>query len=39
MNLPFNGAISDFFENHAPEQIRSTIKRAEKDEIVSTSYP
>ena len=39
MNLPFNGAISDFFENHAPEQIRSTIKRADKDEIVSTSYP
>ena len=39
MILPFNSAISDFFKNHAPEQIRSTIRRAEKDEIVSNSYP
>ncbi len=39
MTLPFDGAISDYFDNHAPEQIRKTLKRAEKDDIVSTHYP
>ncbi len=39
MNLPFNGAISAFFEQDAPEHIRKTIRRADKDEIVSTTYP
>lgn len=39
MDLPFDGAISAFFENDAPEHIRSEIKRADKDEILSDSYP
>ena len=39
MSLPFDGAISDFFENHAPEHIRKAIRRADKDEIVNPSYP
>lgn len=39
MTMPFDGAISDFFENHAPDHIRSMIRRADKDEIINTSYP
>lgn len=39
MTLPFDGAISAYFETDAPEHIRQTIRRAEKDEIVSTTYP
>ena len=39
MDLPFDGAISAFFENDAPEHIRSEIKRADKDDILSDSYP
>lgn len=39
MTLPFDGAISAYFETEAPEHIRQTIRRADKDEIVSTTYP
>ncbi|WP_417724113.1 polyphosphate kinase 2 [Salipiger sp.] len=39
MTLPFDGAISAFFENDAPKDIRHAIRRADKDEILSTSYP
>lgn len=39
MDLPFDGAISAFFENHAPEDIRQAIQRADKDDILSPSYP
>lgn len=39
MTLPFDGAISAYFETDAPEHIRKTIRRAEKDEIVSATYP
>ena len=39
MTLPFDGAISAFFENDAPEEIRNALKRADKDEILSSSYP
>lgn len=39
MDLPFDGAISAYFENDAPKTIRSAIKRADKDDILSTSYP
>ncbi len=39
MDLPFDGAISDYFENDAPDAIRNEIKRADKDDILSDSYP
>lgn len=39
MELPFDGAISAFYENDAPAEVRNTIKRAEKGDILSSSYP
>ncbi|MFY0310764.1 polyphosphate kinase 2 [Leisingera sp. D0M16] len=39
MTLPFDGAISRFFETGAPEEIRKAIQDADKDEILSPSYP
>ncbi|SEP60767.1 polyphosphate kinase 2 [Thalassovita taeanensis] len=39
MKLPFDGAISDFYENHAPKAIRNAIRRADKDDILTDSYP
>ncbi|MCX7559898.1 polyphosphate kinase 2 [Sulfitobacter sp. F26204] len=39
MDLPFDGAISAFFENDAPREIRAAIKRADKDDILTSNYP
>lgn len=39
MDLPFDGAISTYFENDAPAAIRDAIKRGEKGEILSNTYP
>lgn len=39
MELPFDGAISAYFKNDAPEEIRNAIKRADKGDILSPSYP
>ena len=39
MQKPFDGAISAYFENEAPDRVRAAIRRAEKDEILSSSYP
>ncbi|UOA27444.1 polyphosphate kinase 2 [Pseudosulfitobacter sp. DSM 107133] len=39
MTKPFDGAISAFAESEAPEQIRKTIARADKDDMLSDSYP
>lgn len=36
---PFDGAITHFYENDAPEDIRSAIKNAEKGKNLDTSYP
>jgi polyphosphate kinase 2 len=36
---PFDGAISAFFENEAPEAIRNAIKRGEKGDILDAAYP
>jgi polyphosphate kinase 2 len=36
---PFDGAISTFFEDEAPDAVRNAIRRAEKGEILDTSYP
>ena len=37
--LPFDGAISAYFENDAPDDVRKAVKRAEKDDILTASYP
>lgn len=39
MELPFDGAISEYFEQHAPTDVRNAIRRADKDEILSSGYP
>ncbi|WP_291733180.1 polyphosphate kinase 2 [Leisingera sp. F5] len=39
MPLPFDGAISRFYRTGAPEEIREAIKGADKDGILSSSYP
>lgn len=39
MQLPFDGAISAYFENDAPQAVRDTIRRAEKGDILDGSYP
>ena len=39
MELPFDGAISAYFENEAPDEIRNAVKRADKGDILTPSYP
>lgn len=39
MQLPFNGAISAFYEDAAPGEIRQMIEGAEKGGILNPSYP
>ena len=39
MTLPFDGAISRFFEETAPADIREAIKSGKKRDILSDSYP
>jgi polyphosphate kinase len=39
MDLPFDGAISTFFERDAPEDIRAAIRGSEKNDILNPSYP
>ena len=39
MSKPFDGAISAYFEKKAPKEIREAIRRADKDDILSASYP
>ena len=39
MDLPFDGAISAFFNDIAPDDIRNAIKRADKDDIINPDYP
>lgn len=39
MSLPFDGAISAFYEKDASSDIRAAIAAAEKNEILSRSYP
>ncbi|MBU2962259.1 polyphosphate kinase 2 [Citreicella sp. C3M06] len=39
MTLPFDGAISEYYNNDAPDEIRNALKRADSDDILSTSYP
>ena len=39
MDLPFDGAISAYFDNDAPKPIRDAIRRADKNDIVEPSFP
>lgn len=39
MNLPFDGAITRYFETGAPAAIRKAIRAAGKDDILDPSYP
>jgi len=39
MELPFDGAISAYFKTEAPDEVRNAIKRAEKGDILSPTYP
>lgn len=39
MSLPFDGAISEFFEQDAPVDIRDAIRNGGKKDILSDTYP
>ena len=39
MDLPFDGAISRFFRETAPEKLRRAIETAGKDDILNPDYP
>ena len=39
MDLPFDGAISAFYDTDAPEPVRNAIRRGDKDDILDPSYP
>ncbi len=39
MTLPFDGAISAFYESEAPEDIRKAITKGKKKDILSDTYP
>ena len=39
MSLPFDGAITRYFEEGAPKSIRKAIEEADKDDILTKSYP
>ncbi len=39
MPLPFDGAISHYLNTQAPKEVRRAIEEADKDEILSKTYP
>lgn len=39
MDLPFEGAISRYFNDDAPQDIRDLIRGGKKDDILNPSYP
>jgi len=39
MSVPFVGEITEFFEKHAPEDVRAAIRDAKKDSVLSPSFP
>ncbi|MCB6177073.1 polyphosphate kinase 2 [Rhodobacter sp. Har01] len=39
MDLPFDGAISRYFREGAPKEVRKAIEKAGKDDILTKSYP
>ncbi|MCT4558018.1 MAG: polyphosphate kinase 2 [Pelagimonas sp.] len=38
-SLPFDGAISAFYEHDAPDAVRAAIRDADKDDILDPGYP
>ncbi|MEM6887793.1 MAG: polyphosphate kinase 2 [Pseudomonadota bacterium] len=39
MSLPFDGAVSDYFENKAPKGVREAIEKGKNRDIIDDSYP
>ncbi|MDU8945030.1 polyphosphate kinase 2 [Ovoidimarina sediminis] len=39
MSLPFDGAITAYYENEAPEEVRTAIKTSGKKDILDPDYP
>ncbi|NIZ62944.1 polyphosphate kinase 2 [Sedimentitalea sp. CY04] len=39
MQLPFNGAISAYYEDAAPDEVHRSIRDGNKTEVLSQSYP
>jgi len=39
MTLPFDGAISRYFREDAPKEVRQAIEKAGKDDMLTPSYP
>jgi polyphosphate kinase 2 len=39
MELPYDGAITEFYEQEAPKRIRDAVARAEKGDILTASFP
>ncbi len=39
MDLPFDGAISAYYKNDAPETVRKAIQTSDKKDILASSYP
>ncbi len=39
MDLPFDGAISRYFRESAPKEVRKAIEKAGKDDILNPDYP
>jgi polyphosphate kinase 2 len=39
MDLPFDGAISRYFEDAAPEHVRDAVREGEKKEILNLDFP
>ena len=39
MSLPFEGAISSFYENDAPKNVRQAVSNAGKGPILDGSFP
>jgi polyphosphate kinase 2 len=39
MQLPFDGAISDFYQSDAPRDVAGAVKAAKSGDILSRSYP
>jgi polyphosphate kinase len=39
MNLPFDGAITRYYQEAAPKAVRQAIEKADKDTILNPAYP
>lgn len=39
MDLPFDGAITRYFREGAPKEVRKAIEKSSKDDILTASYP